>query len=292
MRILLLGSLGSWHSGQLQTAAAGRGHECLPVPFESLAAQALPAGVNVSSSAGVIQREDAVLVRMMPAGSLEQVVSRMNFLQVLHRQGTVVVNPPAAVECAVDKGLTTMRLGEACLPTPRTFLCQSAQAAQDAFSALGGDVVIKPLFGSEGRGIVRVSDVDICQRVCGALERIGAVIYMQEFIAHGGWDLRLLVLGNEVLGAIRRSHPRDFRTNVARDGAASPHSPRPEEIQAALAAAAAVGACFAGVDLMYDPHGRLLVIEVNAVPGWKALQAATNVPVASRLIEFVEGLKK
>ena len=88
----------------------------------------------------------------MPAGSLEQVVFRMD---ILHSAKVPVLNPPRAVETCVDKFLTSARLAAAGLPTPETTACQTADDALAAFAELGGDVVVKPLFGAEGRGIAR-----------------------------------------------------------------------------------------------------------------------------------------
>src|SRR5262249_1671971 len=147
---------------------------------------------------------DAVIVRTMPPGSLEQVVFRMNLLARLEAAGVQVLNPPRAIECAVDKYLTTARLLDAGLPVPRTIVCENAEAGLLAFEEFGGDVVVKPVFGAEGRGILRASDPDLALRTFRTLERIGAVLYVQEFIEHEGFDLRVMVVDGRVLTAMRR----------------------------------------------------------------------------------------
>ena len=153
-----------------------------------------------------------------------------------------------------------------------------------AFEELGRDVVVKPLFGSEGRGIVRVSDPDLAHRTFRTLMRLDAVLYLQRFIQHGGYDVRILVLDNEVVGGIQRRSPNDFRTNVSREAIAVPHQPTHHEMDLALKATATTGALIAGVDLLYDQDGRCYVIEVNAVPGWQAFGRVTGIDVAARLI--------
>ena len=161
---------------------------------------------------------------MMPPGTLEQVVFRMDALHRLEALGVPVLNPPRAVEAAVDKYLALARLEAAGLPVPPTWVGESADEALDAFERLGGDVVVKPLFGSEGRGLVRVSDRELARRTFQTLERLGAVLYVQRFVRHPGHDLRAFVLGDRVLGAIRRQAPGgDWRTNVAVGG----RRPRP-----------------------------------------------------------------
>src|SRR5207248_10840341 len=156
---------------------------------------------------------DAAVVGTMPPGSLEQVVFRMDVLHRLEARGVPVLNPPRALEACVDKYLATARLGAAGLPVPPTAVCQDAGAALEAFAALGGDVVVKPLFGSEGRGMLRVSDPELAWRTFRALERVGSVIYVQEYVRHPGWDLRVLILGGKVIAAMRRHANGDWRTN-------------------------------------------------------------------------------
>ncbi|WP_437228176.1 ATP-grasp domain-containing protein [Planctomicrobium sp. SH661] len=288
VNIAVLGNAGSWYVSQLQKAAERRGHRCERVDFRLLSAAIWEPQTAIHSDGCSLHAFDAVIVRTMPPGSLEQVVYRMDVLQRLEAQGTVVLNSPKAIEAAVDKFLTTSRLAACGLPTPRTVVCETPDAAQRAFDSLGGDVVVKPLFGAEGRGILRVSDPDLAHRVFQTLARTQAVLYLQEFIAHAGFDIRVLVLNGEVLGAFKRKNAADFRTNVARQGSAELHQATEEEMNFAVRAAQAVDACFAGVDLMYDPSGKCLVIEVNGVPGWQAFERVTHIHVAGRLIEFLE----
>ena len=154
-----------------------------------------------------------------------------------------------------------------------------------AFDRLGRDVVVKPLFGSEGRGIVRVSDPDLAHRTFRTLMRLDAVLYIQRFIDHEGYsDVRILVLDGQVVGGMRRRSPDDFRTNVARAAVAELHQPTAHEIELATRATIATGAFIAGVDLLYDRGGACYVIEVNAVPGWQAFTRVTNIDVAKILV--------
>lgn len=285
MHVAVLGNAGSWYVADLQRAAAARGDRCTRMDYRQLTARVCRNGDSLSSPQGLLDRCDAVLVRTMPPGSLEQVVFRMDALLTLESRGVVVVNPPKAVECAVDKYLCTARLAAAGLPTPETVVCEDSDAALAAFAELGGDVVVKPIFGSEGRGILRVSDPDLALRTFRTLERIDAVIYVQRFVPHEGFDVRVLVLDARVLGGMKRSNTGDFRTNVARKAQTSEHQVSNLESELALRAARIVGARFAGVDLLYDRSGACYVIEVNAVPGWKAFQRTTGIDVAAALLE-------
>jgi RimK family alpha-L-glutamate ligase len=198
----------------------------------------------------------------------------------------MVINPARAIEAAVDKFLTTAKLQAAGLLTPPTVCCQTADEAMAAFSQLGGDVVLKPLFGSEGRGITRLNDEALALRAFKMLAQLGAVLYLQEFIPHEGHDIRLLLIGNRVLG-MRRTNKLDWRTNISRGAKAEAFLPDDSLVEIARRAAAAVGAPLAGVDLFPGRDGKLYTIEVNAVPGWKGLAKALDVDVARLVVDFV-----
>jgi ribosomal protein S6--L-glutamate ligase len=154
-----------------------------------------------------------------------------------------------------------------------------------AFATLGGDVVVKPLFGSEGRGLVRLQDESLALRAFKMLAQLNAVLYVQEFIPHEGEDWRLLVLGDQIFG-MRRRNPIDWRTNVSRGATTAALTITPELIDLAHRAANAVHAPFAGVDLLPARDGGLYVLEVNAVPGWKALARTLDVDIAAKVMEY------
>ena len=258
-----------WHVADLLRAALALDVKLHALPFAEVSA-GVGGGLGKVSAGGVeLGDVDGVLVRMMPPGSLEQVVFRMDALHRLSAVGVPVWNPPRAVEAAVDKYLTLSLLERQGVPVPLTWTGQTTAQALEAFEQLGGDVVVKPLFGSEGRGLVRISDRELAWRCFHALERTGAVLYLQRWIRHPGHDLRLFVLNGRVIGAMRRTAQYgEWRTNVAVGGHAEAWRPDPRAERLALAASDAVGAVFAGVDLIEDlDRGELVAIEVNAVPG-------------------------
>ncbi len=211
----------------------------------------------------------------------------MDRLHEAAARGTPVLNPPRAVEVCVDKYLTTARLARAGVPTPPTAVCQRSDDAVSRFAELGGDVVLKPLFGSEGRGMCRITDAETAWRTFRVLEQTGQVIYLQRFVPHPGWDLRAFVLGGRVLASMRRIASNDWRTNVAQGGTAERVTLTAAEERLALRAAEVVGCPVAGVDLLPGPAGEMFAIEVNAVPGWKALAATCAVDVAKAVVHFL-----
>jgi len=229
----------------------------------------------------------AVLARIIPAGSLEQIVFRVDALHTLEERGIPVVNPARTIERTVDKLWTTALLEQAGLRVPETVVCEGTDAALAAFRALG-DVIVKPLFGSMGLGMVRVTDEDMAFRVFRTLETLRGVYYVQRTIDHGGCDVRAFVVGSRVIGAIERSAP-GWKTNLARGGHARPVTLEPEQTELALAAARAVGADYAGVDLLPARDGTVYVVEVNGIPGWRGLQEATSHDVAAAIVELLVG---
>ena len=231
---------------------------------------------------------DAVLARIIPGGSLEQLIYRVDALHWIENRGVRVVNSPRAIERSVDKFYTTTLLHDAGLLVPETVVCERVEDAMAAVRAMR-DVVIKPIFGSLGHGMVRVSDPETALRVVRALDQIKSVFYVQRAIDHAGHDLRVFVVGGRVIGAIERRAPAgEWRTNVAIGGSATAVDVSPEIEGIALTAAAAVGADYAGVDVLLARDGSAYVLEVNGIPGWQGLQQATGVDVAAAIVEHVE----
>jgi ribosomal protein S6--L-glutamate ligase len=278
--VRILSSGNGWHVQELLRAASTLGIQARASDFRKVDA-------GVGSRSGCAAAADRILVRTMPPGSLEQVVFRMDVLLQWEAAGVPVLNPARAIETCVDKYLAAARLEQAGLHVPPTRICQHVDAALAAFEELGGDVVVKPLFGSEGRGIVRLSDPEIAWRTFHTLERLDSVLYIQKYIQNEGWDLRVFVLGGRVLAAMRRYVSGDWRTNVSQGGRPERVSVTAEEERLALQAALAVGAPVCGVDLLPGRDGRVYVLEVNSVPGWRALAPVTRIDVAAELLRFL-----
>ena len=132
--------------------------------------------------------------------------------------------------------------------------------------------------------MVRVADPELAWRTFRTIERTQAVLYLQEYIDHPGWDGRVFVSQGRALAAMKRTANGDWRTNVAQGATAEPWQPPKDVEELALRAAAAVGTVVAGIDLLPGPDGEWYVLEVNAVPGWKALGPVTGIDIAAEII--------
>ena len=303
MNLAILSAGQGWHNAELERAFTQRGHTGALLPITKLIATiASPhllissspphsRSVTPSSSSSLSLTDyDALLIRIIPRGSLEQVIFRMDALHLLAAQGMRVFNPPVCIERTVDKFYTSGLLAQAGLPTPRTIVCERSDDALVAFAQLGSDVIVKPLFGSMGLGMTRITSDDVAYRVFKALELERAVYYLQETIPHGGRDIRAFVLNGCVLAAIERtSVDGSWRTNVARGGQAQTIALSPDQETLCLHAAQVVQADYAGVDLLISDQGQPYVIEVNGIPGWQGLQQATGLNVADEIVGYLEG---
>jgi RimK family alpha-L-glutamate ligase len=285
VRVAILGSRSGWHERRLAEALAARGAEPLLAPVTALSAR-LGDGAGLTAAEVTLDACQAVVVRAIPPGSLEQVVFRVDALHRLARLGVAVVNPPRCIERSVDKYFTSALVEDAGLPTPRTRVCERFTDALAAFAALGGDVVVKPLFGSEGHGMLRVSDPDLAYRTFRALELSRAIFYLQEYVDHGGQDVRVLVVGGRAMVAMRRVSP-GWKTNVAQGARVEALELTGELEDLAVRAAGVLEAEYAGVDLLPARDGRLLVSEVNGIPGWRGLQETTSLDVAGLVADRV-----
>lgn len=282
MRIVVLSAPTAWHFLDLKRAA-DQAHDVVSFRFEDLAA-------SIAGDQPFNVAADCVIARTMSGGSLQQVVFRMDLLARLSAAGTLVLNPPKSIEAAVDKYLSLELLSQAGVPVPQTFVCQDVETALDHFKHLGRSAVLKPLFGSMGNGLVLLKSIDEAAREFEDRVASGDVIYQQRFVEHAGYDIRLLVIGEQVL-AMKRVNPTNWITNISQGGIGEPHRPSAKETELAIRAARAVGAHFAGVDLVYElDTGQPYVLEVNAVPGWRAISKVLNVDVARAYLSEVERL--
>jgi RimK family alpha-L-glutamate ligase len=283
VRLAVLAARTGWHTDQLERAASSRGHQVTVLPYEGLVAR-IGSAPGLQSRGSELDEVDLVLARIIPSGSLEQIVFRVDALHRLEDRGGRVVNSPRAIERTVDKFWTSTLLEQCGIATPETVVCEDPEAAMAAFRRMG-DIIVKPLFGSMGLGMVRVREEEMAYRVFRTIEQIRGVYYLQRTIEHGGSDLRAFVIGGQVIGAIQRRSP-GWRTNLARGGTASAVTLTPDQSSLATRSAAAVGAEYAGVDLLPARDGQVYVLEVNGIPGWKGLQQATGIDVAAELIDY------
>jgi len=227
----------------------------------------------------------ALIVRPIGRGSLEEIVFRMDMLHRLQRMGLYIINPSEAIERCVDKYAILAILEENGIPVPRTVVTESQDEALKAFRDLGGDVIVKPIFGSRGVGSTRISDPEIAQTVFSTITFYHGVIYIQEYVPHGFSDIRAFVIGDNVAAAMRRV-AKSWKTNYSQGARPEPIKLDSEMEELAVKSAKLVKCKVAGVDILEAPNGPL-VVEVNSQPGWRGLQSVTSIDIAEAIVDFV-----
>ncbi|QDV69772.1 Ribosomal protein S6 modification protein [Rosistilla carotiformis] len=285
MKFLVLGPDRGWHANQLRAAADNAGDSIAFTDYEALSSVVGNGDpLRCDSPAGDLHAFDVILTRTMPLGTLEQVTFRLSILHALQESGVRVANPSRALEIAIDKYATTARLQRLGLPVPRTAVSQTRSDAMAAFEQFDGPVVVKPLFGGEGRGVMRIETRELAWTTFTTLQQLGAVIYQQEYIPCNGQDLRLFVAG-DLVWAVQRCNPDDWRTNVSRGATCEQVAVTEAFRELATIVCRSLQLHVAAIDLIQDAAGRTYVLEVNGVPGWKGAQSVIQENLADRIIE-------
>ncbi len=274
-----------WSSTQLREALTRRGilYECFSFP--KLIAQLGQKPYFKVNEMRLTEDLDALVIRPIGRGSLEELVFRMDMLYRLERQGFLVINPTEAIEHCVDKYDILAILEDKGIPVPRTVATESVNEALKAFADLGGDVVVKPLFGSRGIGATRVMDSEIASTVFKAITFHHGVIYIQEFVPHGYSDIRAFVINDHAIASMRRVS-ESWKTNYSQGARPAPLKLNKELEELAVKSTNVVGCKIAGVDILEGPKGPLIV-DVNSQPGWKGLQMVTKVNIANEIVKFI-----
>ncbi|GLI02612.1 RimK family alpha-L-glutamate ligase [Phytohabitans aurantiacus] len=196
----------------------------------------------------------------------------------LEHAGVLVVNSAAATDVCADKWLTTLALRREGVPTPRTSLALTPEAALRELDSFGYPAVLKPLTSSWGRRVSLLREPDAARAVlehCAALPSPQAqLIYLQEYVEKPGRDIRVVVIGGRPVAASYRVAVDDWRCNVALGALSLPCPVTPELAKVAMAAAGAVRSDIAGVDVIEDGDGELLVLEVNHNVEFSGMQQA------------------
>jgi [lysine-biosynthesis-protein LysW]--L-2-aminoadipate ligase len=208
--------------------------------------------------------------------------------------GGISINSAQSLYISHDKYLTYLALIKAGVPTPRTKLAFGLEAAAKAAEELGYPVIVKPLDGSWGRLVSLARSPDDLASIVAHRRQLESAMHdilVQEYVEKPGRDIRVTVVGGRAVAAIYRIASTDWRTNTARGGRAEAVKIDGELEEVSVRAAEAVGALYAGVDVVESKDG-YKVLEVNGVPEFKNVQRATGVDVAGEIAGAVLSLIK
>lgn len=276
MKIAVFTNEAGWHGEQLKQAFSKRGKEVLFVSLQDCV-------LDLSGHKTAIQIPNfyalpkAVFVRGIAGGTLQQVTQRLNILHMLKMLGVTVYNDGRAIERTVDKAMTSFLLQQNGIATPKTWVCESRQQAHEII-AKNPQLVIKPLFGSQGQGVRLVS----AQLPLPGDQFVDNVFYMQQFI-HAKHDYRIFVINNQSVASMRRTGDT-WLHNVAQ-GAKCTKTTEKDVLDIAIQASKALDIAYCGVDVIRDENGVLQVLEVNSIPAWRGLQSVTDTNIAQILVD-------
>lgn len=295
VRVAILTDETGWHTARLRRALARRGFEGRCADLADCRFDTARPGSGIVIPGFGRDLPLAAIVRGIAGGSLEQVTKRLGILHALRELGVPVYNDARAIERSVDKSMTSFLLHRAGIATPPAWALESeAQARRLVMTetAAGRCLVLKPLFGSQGKGLQRVGLVDGAPVALPDLASYGRLAYLQRFVLQPegpgcpGFDWRVLVVGGRARAAMKRVS-RHWVRNVAQGGRCLPAVLTPAIAAVAEAASAALGMDYAGVDLVPDasaPSGAQ-VLEVNGVAAWRGLQSVTDFDIAQALVD-------
>lgn len=282
---------GDWHARRLKKALEARGARVVTTTLAACAFDtSCASGLDIPGFDGALP--DGAFVRSVSTGTLEQITLRLGILHALRESGIRVWNDARAIERCVDKSTATFLFQKAGLPTPPTRAAETRERAASYLAGRTGPFVLKPLFGSQGNGV---------RRVAGAAdlppgEEVGEVFYLQPYLRAPDAvlfeDWRVFVSQGRILSSMVR-RGKSWITNVHQGAEPMPHEPCDDMERLALGAVAAIGADYAGVDLIRDAAGQLMVLEINSNPAWKGLQSVTSVDIADTLAaDFLAAIAK
>ncbi len=285
-RIVVFTDARGWHERQLESAFLGVGasphfvslSQCRFTDHTQFGGLTIPGLKNVLPH--------GVFVRSISAGTFEQVTLRLGFLHALAALSVSVMNSASVVERTVDKSMTSHLLQREQVATVPSWTCESRETATQQLEMLlsdGKKVVLKPLFGSRGRGLRLIESTEDLPEP----EEVNHVYYLQEHIPSKDsyWrDWRVMVVDGRAVCAMERRSDQ-WITNRAQGAQCLPAKLELEPQRLAERAADAVGADYAGVDLIRSREGGWMVLEVNGVPAWQGLQAVSEVNIASRFAD-------
>jgi RimK family alpha-L-glutamate ligase len=283
-RVAIFSDAPDWHARRLTSALAARGVAATTLSLmDCVLDTTAPISIRIPGFEEALP--DGALVRLISAGTLEQITLRLGLVHALEALGVATYNDARAIERTVDKSMTSFLVRRAGLPTPPTWVTENADEARAVVSreiAAGHKVVLKPLFGSQGIGIRLLESPDVPPP-----EEMGGTYYLQRYIdtGAGSWhDWRVLVVGGRAVAAmIRRG--KHWITNVMQGAECERVPVEGEPADLAVAAARATGTAYAGVDIIRDAGGNFMVLEVNSVPAWKGLQSVTDFDVAQAIVD-------
>lgn len=285
MNIPIFTDEAGWQGNQLKSAFAKHGVKGVFVSLQDCVIDLSEQRPQIHIP-GFTSIPKAVFVRGVAGGTLPQVITRLNVLHMLKMHGVKIYNDVKAIERTVDKAMTSFLLRKNGVTTPSTWVCESrvqATVARQWAEKNQQQLVIKPLFGSQGQGVRKLPANEPLP--VPMLQHVDGVYYLQQLIepADVAHDFRVFVVANQVIAAMKRVGS-GWVSNVAAGGRCENVVPNEAMAQLAIRASMAVDIDYCGVDIIQSASGDYFVLEVNSIPAWRGLQSVTGFNIAEVLV--------
>ncbi len=278
-------NVNNWATAGLIEAIKAKGHTPMPFRLPDIAAHIPNKFTHLDDED--VSHMDGVLVRTIGFGTGDQITYRISLLEHLEDAGIYVMNPAYSFRRAKDKYATLTALNKAGIHVPRTYIGENLEAAIN-FADEVGDVIIKPLIGARGMGMIRAEHKELTYRAMKFIHQLGQVLYVQELVEKPDRDIRAFVIGGKLIGSMYRYVPKDiegeWRTNVHGGGEAEVTELSQEYKECALKTAEVLNLDYTGIDIIESKDGPC-VIEANAAPSWSALSRVTGIDIAGLIID-------
>jgi len=275
----------SYSTKRIQAAALERGHEVHILDTLRLAIDLSNTDPDLFYLGNQLEDYDAVLPRISASISFYG----MAVVRQLEQMDIYTPNTANGIANSRDKLRAIQILSRHSIGMPRTTFVRNRQDVRPAIARVGGaPVIVKLLEGTQGIGVILAPDIKVAETVIETMQWTNQNVLIQEFIKESkGRDLRAFVVGDQVVGSMRRiGLPDDFRSNVHRGGTTEPVELDPEAKQIAVKAAQIMGLKVAGVDMLESDSGPL-VMEVNSSPGLEGIEKATGSDIAGVIVDYI-----
>lgn len=275
-------NVNNWATKGLIDAMKAKGHDVKPFRLLDVAAEIPNGFIHLEEDLEL----DGAIVRTIGFGTGNQITYRISLLEHLEDAGIYVMNPAYSFRRAKDKYATLTALHKAGIRVPRTHVSENLEAAT-AFSEEVGDVVIKPLIGARGMGMIRAENQELTYRALKFIHQLGQVLYVQEMIEKPDRDIRAFVIDYQLVAAMYRNVPKgEWRSNIHGGAEAESVELDDEYKECAIKTAEVLKLDYTGVDILESKDGPC-VIEANASPSWSALSRVTNLDIAGMIVDLL-----
>ena len=284
IKVLILTDLHGWHYKQLIQSFKRHNISVESACLEDLSIRIEDGKNKIYNNDREVRGYTHIFVRHVPGGSLEQVIVNLNILKVFELNNIHVLNTSINIETTVDKSLTTIKLKQAGLLTPKTWIFRDlGQSIKSAKTILKQHALIyKPLFGSQGDNIIKITDVVDFQNIIND----SGIYYLQEFIeTKPSHDYRVLVIktGEKYSTYTMARYGNSYVNNYSKGSKCLPVKIDRDLIKTAIDAAEVIGIPFCGVDIIKS-NNKNYIIEVNSIPAWRGIQSISDENISDKIV--------